>query len=122
MKTGQFSNADAEEYLVQTLIARRDKIGRHWLNRLSSFDDFFICDEELRFDHLASQYHFAVRPEYRVAWFAFDQVSGARHAIAQAAGLTTAGITVAEITSTEGKVDVYFRNQAGFAEIVGVER
>jgi len=68
VKTGQLSNAEAEAYLVKILIARRDKIGRVWLPRLTSFDDFSIDGDEFRFEHLASQYGFAPRPDQHVAW------------------------------------------------------
>ena len=40
VRTGQLTDPAAEEYLVNTLIERRDKIGRYWLTRKSSFDNF----------------------------------------------------------------------------------
>jgi hypothetical protein len=101
VKTGQLSDAEAEEYLIQTLIARRDKVGRYWLTRLSSFDHFSIQDGELRFEHLASEYDFAPRPAHQITWFDFGH---------------------ARITSVEGKIDVYIRTRNGRSEIVGVER
>ena len=39
----------AEDYLANTLIERRDKIGRYWLTRKSSIDNFTFEDGELRF-------------------------------------------------------------------------
>jgi hypothetical protein len=122
VKTGQLSDPEAEEYLIQTLITRRDKAGRYWLTRLSSFDRFSVEDGQLRFDHLASQYDFAPRPAYRVAWFAFDPASGGRRPIRETDCLKTEGYVQAQITSLEGTIDVYIRNRNGRAEIVGVER
>jgi len=40
VKTGQYSNPDAEQYLLNTLIKRRDKIGRYWFNKINPLDNF----------------------------------------------------------------------------------
>ncbi|NBC26138.1 MAG: hypothetical protein GVY08_04705 [Bacteroidetes bacterium] len=40
VETGRLSNEDAEEYLVQTLIERRDKIGDHWFRKINPIDKF----------------------------------------------------------------------------------
>jgi hypothetical protein len=41
--TGQLSDPDAEEYLVQTLLARRDEIGRYWFGEVNPLDRFVIA-------------------------------------------------------------------------------
>jgi len=122
VKTGQLSNGEAEEYLIQTLITRRDKIGRHWLSRVSSFDRFEVVDGGLRFEHLASKYGCAPRPEVSTAWFSVDPVTGARNPLNGAGALKSEGYVLAQLTSAEGRVDVYIRNANGRTEIVGVER
>ncbi len=38
--TGQYSNPNAEEYIAQTLIERRDMIGRYWFGRINPLDKF----------------------------------------------------------------------------------
>ncbi|MDY6868017.1 MAG: hypothetical protein SVT56_08945 [Chloroflexota bacterium] len=40
VETGDISNAHAVDYLVETLIQRRDKIGRHWFSRINPLDKF----------------------------------------------------------------------------------
>ncbi|WP_445664319.1 hypothetical protein [Fodinibius sp. AD559] len=40
VETGQYSNPNAEEYIVQTLIERRDKIGRYWFSKMNPLDKF----------------------------------------------------------------------------------
>jgi len=40
VETGELSSEDAEEYLVQTLIERRDKIGDHWFRKMNPIDKF----------------------------------------------------------------------------------
>jgi hypothetical protein len=122
VKTGRLSDREAEQYLVQTLIARRDKIGRYWFNRLSSFDGFAIVGGELRFDHLASKYHFAPQPDCRLSWFTFDPRSGSRQPISQEDGLNKATYVLTRIESAEGKIDVFIRNHDQQSEIVGVYR
>lgn len=40
VETGELSNNEAEEYLVQTLIKRRDKIGDYWFRKINPIDKF----------------------------------------------------------------------------------
>ena len=122
VKTGQISDPEAEEYLVQALIGRRDKIGRRWLGRLNSFDGFEVSNGELRFEHLGSLYDFAPRPSYKLAWFSVDAASGARRSLNETDGLKTQGYVLAQLTSDEGKIDIYLRNLNGRPEVVGVVR
>jgi hypothetical protein len=122
VKTGQLSDPKAENYLAETLIARRDKVGRHWLTRLSSFDNFTVVDGELRFGHLASQYDFEPRPGYRIEWFGFDPDSGLCRTIDEVESFAPGAYFLAEITSVGGIVRVYLRSHDGGFKIVGVER
>jgi hypothetical protein len=50
VETGQLTNESAEEYLIQTLIERRDKIGEYWFRKLNPIDKFEIIrqGDELR--------------------------------------------------------------------------
>ncbi len=38
--TGKYSNSKAEDYIADTLIARRDKIGRYWFAKINPLDKF----------------------------------------------------------------------------------
>jgi hypothetical protein len=40
--TGQLTNPEAEEYLVQTLLARQAEIGRYWFGRVNPLDRFAV--------------------------------------------------------------------------------
>jgi hypothetical protein len=40
VETGELSNSDAEEYLIKTLIERRDKIGNYWFSKINPLDKF----------------------------------------------------------------------------------
>lgn len=41
--TGQITNPDAEEYLVQTLLARQAEIGRYWFGEVNPLDRFVLA-------------------------------------------------------------------------------
>ncbi len=53
VETGQLSNGDAVEYLVQTLIERRDKIGGYWFSKINPIDKF---EPERRGDQLTLRF------------------------------------------------------------------
>lgn len=42
VETGQYSNPEAEVYIVNTLMERRDKIGRYWFSKMNPLDKFSI--------------------------------------------------------------------------------
>ena len=60
VKSGQYSNPEAEAFLLKTLIERRDKIGRHWFGKVNPLDYFSVDagNESLRisFKDLAVEY------------------------------------------------------------------
>ncbi len=76
VKTGQITDPPAEEYLVQCIIKRRDKVGRYWLNQTISVDNFRIDkDSSLHFEDLAVRYGFRQPPPgYIVTWYRYDNV------------------------------------------------
>jgi len=61
IQTGQYSNPDAAEYLLKTLIERRDKIGRYWFNKINPLDYFKTESTRdnliISFDDLAVKYN-----------------------------------------------------------------
>ncbi|HET9219345.1 MAG TPA: hypothetical protein VFR18_20330 [Terriglobia bacterium] len=122
VKTGQLSDPQAETYLADTLIERRDKVGRYWLTRLSSVDRFMVIEGDLEFQHLASQLDLAPRPVHTTEWFAIDAASGTRRAVAKEDWGIPGMIFMVEITSIEGTVKVHLRERHGDLQIVGVER
>jgi len=54
---GQYSNPEAAEYILRTLIQRRDKIGRYWFRKVNPLDDFELAEnvgnQQLLFNDLA---------------------------------------------------------------------
>jgi hypothetical protein len=122
VKTGQFTDPQAEKHIADALIARRDKIGRYWLPRKSSFDNFTFVDGELRFEHLASQFDFVRRPAFQSEWFVFDPASGRRWPHDEDDFGVPGTFSLAEIKSSEGTVKVYIRHSDSGSAIVGIER
>lgn len=47
VKEGQFTDPDAARYLVDTLVTRRDKVGKEWLDAVTPLDYFVVQDGEL---------------------------------------------------------------------------
>ncbi|NIV91832.1 hypothetical protein GWN42_03270 [candidate division KSB1 bacterium] len=43
VETAEYSNSEDEEYLIKTLIKRRDKIGRYWYGKVNPLDDFHLA-------------------------------------------------------------------------------
>ena len=78
VRTGQYSDPKATEWVAKCLIERRDKIGRAFFEEVLPLDDFALSDGKLTFDNLAARYGFREGPVYSVQWFEYDNRTGAR--------------------------------------------
>jgi hypothetical protein len=72
VQTGQLIDKEAENYLVQTLIRRRDKIVKYYLTQLNPLDRFEIANKELSFKNLGQDAGVASSPTYQYQWFEFN--------------------------------------------------
>lgn len=73
VRTGLLSDKSAEKYLADTLIRRRDKIGRHWLNQTNPCDRFLVSGGSLTFRNATLQSGVAEgEGKYEIQWFPFD--------------------------------------------------
>jgi hypothetical protein len=74
VKTGQLSDARAEAYLADTIIKRRDKVGRFWLNQVNPLDEFRVEGSTFVFDNAAVRLlkGVAAADSYQVQWHRFD--------------------------------------------------
>ncbi|MFB3905285.1 MAG: hypothetical protein ACE15E_17685 [Acidobacteriota bacterium] len=81
VKTGELKDPAAEEYLIQTLIKRRDKIVRHYLTRMSPLADFELASRSarstLRFSNLGETYGLGKADSYEYQWSSFENRTGA---------------------------------------------
>jgi len=145
VKTGGYTDPDAERLLADVLIKRRDRIGRTYLPAINPVvDPALAADGTLKFTNAAVEAGVAPAPrEYRIGWFAFNNATNESRAI----GETTSGSTSAtaprsaiEDTSADGllRVDIdsvaadypswaepvhaYFRRGDVGWKLVGLER
>ena len=62
IKAGQYSDPQAEEYLLKTLLERQQKIGRHWFKKVNPLDRFDFTQEDgaifINFEDLAVKHGF----------------------------------------------------------------
>lgn len=72
VKTGEFSDPAAEQYVADTLIKRRDKIGKDFFAQVLPLDRFAVNDGRLTFDNLAVVHKLSAAPAYTYQWSVFD--------------------------------------------------
>jgi hypothetical protein len=79
VRTGRYSDPAAEKYVADTLIARRDAIGRAWLTDVNPVvDPVLDASGTLRFKNAAVDAGVAKPPaSYELAWFNFDNATQA---------------------------------------------
>lgn len=130
VKVAQFSDANAEQYLADTLIARRDKIGKVYFAKVLPLDRFAVKSGELVFHDLAQEYAMEVKGPLHVTWSRFDNQTNQKSPIQTAQdfhvpGDSGAAYLAADIWRGDDKtktVTVYLRTTGNQAEVVGVDR
>jgi hypothetical protein len=134
VSAGQYRDKEAEAYLIQTLLTRRDKIIRYYLDQLNPLDAFAVTGGELTFKNLGIEAGISQKASYHYQWLRFDNAAGSSEAIGSPANSEAPSIKVPATGSEymlvrintvsqghpnwEKSVDVYLRNNA----IVGIER
>jgi hypothetical protein len=133
VKTGQYSDPVAENWITQCLIKRRDKIGKAFFAQVLALDHFAVKDGRLAFEDLAAKYGLAPSRQYAIQWFRFDNDTEQKTALP---GETTFGLPQQLQNASSGEyfaadiqggdkqkaVTVYLRKKAGRVEVVGLER
>ncbi len=132
VKTGEYSDPAAEEWITRCLIERRDKIGRAYFGKVLPLDGFGIAEGQLRFVDLAGEYGFAGSRQYSIAWSVFDNgreqhtpipgASGARlpvEVLESGNGYFAATISG---TSAPGTIVLFLRKRGDTNRIVGIDR
>jgi hypothetical protein len=140
VRAGKLSDPGAEQYLVNTLIARRDKIGRAWLTNVNPvIDPALSGDGVLTFNNAAVQYALAEAPKrYRAAWHRFDNATGEVDRIGETDSDTEQIRAPSALTGEFVRVDIsaidpvhaswsrpvhaYFRQSGGAWKLVGFDR
>jgi hypothetical protein len=130
VQTGRYTDPAAAKHVADTLIARRDAIGRAYLRQPLTLDSIRIEKGTLQFIDLAVHHgYMTAKPEYRIRWFTFDNETARKTDIPDAMGATIpasvrSDYLGADITAGDNKrcVTVYVRNAPNQARIVGIDR
>jgi hypothetical protein len=134
VQTGMLSDPAAVSYITNTLIERRDKIGRTYFSKVLPLDDFRIENGKLEFIDLAEKYRFRPATTYSTRWFLFDNSTGRRSPLTSdgsdylpldAAELRNGsyiGVLIAPDEDERLCVAVTFRKIPTGYTVVGVER
>jgi hypothetical protein len=85
VKTGQYSDPRAENWVARCLMERRNKIGRVYFGKVLPLDRFAVRDGRLEFEDLAVSHKLASPREYTISWHSFDNE---REQLAPIAGAT----------------------------------
>ncbi|HYO80565.1 MAG TPA: hypothetical protein VES20_04120, partial [Bryobacteraceae bacterium] len=126
--SGQYSDPAAAEWVTKCLIERRDKIGRAYLASVLALDRFSVEKGELRYADLAVIHKVSGPSDYSVAWSEFDNATDSAKALPGFQGLQIPRVKAEYVRATirggddRRSIDVYIRNPAAQAEVVGVER
>ncbi|HUG55344.1 MAG TPA: hypothetical protein VMR21_17180 [Vicinamibacteria bacterium] len=139
---GQFEDAEAEAYVADTLISRRDKIVAHYFREVSPLADFLVVQEgagaQVAFRNLGQERGLGDVEGYEYAWFRFDNSTRAVEALPSAQGRVTQrrievpaveapylmvrlGTLGARAPSWAQPVEVVLRQQDGWS-VVGIDR
>ncbi len=133
VRTGEYGDPKATEWLIRTLIERRNKIGAAFFQDVLPLENFRIHNGKLEFADLAVKFGFHSARQYRFQWFRFDNNAGLRadlpHARtqelpAELAALPDGSYFGAQIQSDEPRksVIVYFRARHSGIELAGIDR
>ena len=142
IKTGQIRDPEAEDYLVETLIKRRDKIVRYYLSQINPLDEFRLVSQNdalsLDFRHLGMIAGLGSGSSYQHQWFRFENETqseeriGGSHSSSSpsvAVPKTDANYLMVRISTIDSSqpdwkndVKVFIRNHPDKPAVVGVER
>jgi hypothetical protein len=131
--SGEFLSKEAERYLADTVIERRDKVVAHYFRQLNPLDGFSIGDS-LTFENLGAERGLGEVAGYEYEWFSFDNDTGALSPLGASGRAPEARIPVPEgdapylmvrirtdspaEPSWRKAVDVYLKAK----RVVGIER
>ncbi len=87
VKSGEFTETGAEEYMANVLIKRRNAIGRAYLPAINPIvDPKLSASGALTFDNAAVQYGLEAPESYKAVWSTFDNATGATTHIGDSEG------------------------------------
>jgi hypothetical protein len=140
VSTGEFDDPQAEAYLAETLIRRRDKIVDHWFRQLNPLAEFALEASgggwQLVFEHLGARHGLGEITGFAWEWHAFDNAAERLEPLGivdssvearvpvpshDAAFLMVRLRTRSDEPGWDKAVDVYLRNTIT-PKLIGIER
>ncbi len=134
VKTGQYSDPRASEWILKCLIERRNKIAKAFLARLLPLDRFRVENSTVRFEDIGARHGVRAAGGLKTAWHSFDNLSARSQAIPDASGFTIpsgllngsegtfARLDLTDERESAHRIEIYLRKKRGAFEVVGVER
>src|SRR6185295_6390797 len=142
VKTGEYSDPKAEQYLGDVLIKRRNKVASVYMTAVNPIvDPRLDASGRLTFANAAVDAHAATAPAgYRAAWMLFDNATDQTRPIAETRSATTTidapqglpdasgGMIAIDLSADSDNpawkrpVRTYFRRDGGGWKLVGLER
>ena len=130
--TGEYSRKESADWIANTLIERRDKIGRAFFAQVLALDKFAATGDRLRYEDLEVAHGFRPARPIEQAWSVFDNESGQKKPLPGSSAIPAGAVPVGgylacDLTSADPKdagksVTVYLRKRAGEFAIVGIDR
>ena len=75
VELAQYSDSEAEAWMVKCLIERRNRVGREYFSRVLPLDDFAVRGDRLQWTHLGAKYGFFEESPVEIAWSRFDNMA-----------------------------------------------
>jgi len=130
VKVAQYSNPASERYVADTIIARRDKIGREYFPKVLPLDQFAVENGSLIFHDLAQEHAMESKGPLHVAWSSFDNSGNQKSPLPAAQDFqvpadSSSGYLAADIWRGDDRaksVTVYLRRSGTAPEVVGIDR
>jgi hypothetical protein len=142
VSTGRYDDPEAERYVVDTLIARRNEIVAEYFTRINPLSEFRVeiapgATGRLVFDNLGAIAGLGGVEGYEVTWFELDSDSGALSELSAPSLLEEPSLPIPEsgarflaarirtrsdVPAWEKRVDVFLRNDVWPESVVGIER
>jgi hypothetical protein len=72
LRRAEYSDPEATEWVATTLLKRREKIARYYLDKVLAVDDFSIENNELRFQDTAELHGFGLPRTFTFEWGRFN--------------------------------------------------
>jgi hypothetical protein len=133
VKEAQYSDSEAQEWVVRYLIHRRDVIGQTYFSKVLPLDGFKVEGGKLAFEDLQVRYGLVKQRDYQVAWSRFDNSA---ETLTPLTGETSFALPAAMAGGENGSyfsatihaedkaktVTVYLRKKEGGPEVVGIDR